>query len=145
MLLDGTKQRIKVTDFGLSQSTATQTHTTQGGGAAGTFAFMAPELMSEGIFTEKADVYSYGVVVWECVTCKHPWSNVANMMQILNCVVIKNMRPPLTDEEANSAPADILELMQQCWDKDEHVRPVFSEVSKITSGLARSFASHPGN
>ena len=139
MLLDGTKQRIKVTDFGLSQSTDTQTHTTQSGGAAGTFAYMAPELMSEGIFTEKADVYSYGVVVWECVTCKHPsWSNVASMMQILSCVVMKNMRPPLTDEEEEATPAGVLELMRQCWDKDENARPTFSEVSQITSGLVRS-------
>ena len=55
-----------------------------------------------------------------------------------NNVVMKNMRPPLTDEEEEATPAGVLELMRQCWDKDENARPTFSEVSQITSGLVRS-------
>ena len=68
VLLDNDK-RCKVTDFGLSKSddlnTAATMATAAGGGAKGTPAYMAPELLQENIFTEKGDVYAFAVVIWE--------------------------------------------------------------------------------
>ncbi len=51
-LLDAARRRCKVTDFGLSKSDDLNTMATQatrGGGAKGTPAYMAPELLSENI------------------------------------------------------------------------------------------------
>ena len=50
--LDAARRRCKVTDFGLSKSDDLNTMATQatrGGGAKGTPAYMAPELLSENI------------------------------------------------------------------------------------------------
>jgi serine/threonine protein kinase len=55
---------IKVSDFGLSK------HASSGGNTRmGTLNWIAPEILrNAGPFTEKADVFSYGIVVWEIFT-----------------------------------------------------------------------------
>ena len=73
VLLDH-RERAKVTDFGLSKSADLATHTggaTSAGGAAGTTTFMAPELLLDNEFSEKGDVYSFGIVMWEVLICSH--------------------------------------------------------------------------
>ena len=70
VLLDGAR-RCKVTDFGLSKSedlNTAATQSTMGGGAKGTPAYMAPELLDSNTFTEKTDVYAYGMIVFEVLT-----------------------------------------------------------------------------
>jgi len=43
---------------------------------AGTIAYMAPECFAgEFGVTEKSDVYSLGVLLWECITGSRPWEN----------------------------------------------------------------------
>ncbi|XP_020586544.1 cysteine-rich receptor-like protein kinase 2 [Phalaenopsis equestris] len=66
VLLDE-KFRAKISDFGLARYFAEdQSHVSTG--LAGTFGYMAPEYIVHGQLTEKADIYSYGVLVLEIVT-----------------------------------------------------------------------------
>jgi serine/threonine protein kinase len=53
-----------VADFGLSK-VYMQTMQTMTGGL-GTFQWMAPEVLANQRYSEKADVYSFGIVMWEC-------------------------------------------------------------------------------
>ena len=39
---------------------------------AGTFAWAAPELLMGGRCSEKVDIYSFGVVLWELATSERP-------------------------------------------------------------------------
>merc|ERR1719271_1088958 len=72
--------RGKISDFGLGKAddlkTATTTTTMRDGGLAGTPAFMAPELLDENVFTEKSDVYSYAIVLWEIYDRGIPWAGL---------------------------------------------------------------------
>lgn len=39
---------------------------------AGTFAWAAPELLMGGRCSDKVDMFSFGVVLWELATCERP-------------------------------------------------------------------------
>ncbi|ARD41794.1 Stk1 family PASTA domain-containing Ser/Thr kinase [Actinomyces gaoshouyii] len=63
----------KVADFGLARAVteATQTST---GNILGTVAYLAPELITSGASTPRADVYSVGVMLFELLTGEQPFS-----------------------------------------------------------------------
>ncbi|XP_042500947.1 cysteine-rich receptor-like protein kinase 2 isoform X2 [Macadamia integrifolia] len=76
ILLDD-KLKPKITDFGLARSFAEdQTHLSTG--VAGTLGYMAPEYVVHGHLTEKADVYSFGVLILEIVTGQRCSSGVGS-------------------------------------------------------------------
>ena len=132
VLLDGSR-RCKVTDFGLSKSESLNTAATQstmgGGGAKGTPAYMAPELLQSNTFTEKTDVYAYGMIVFEVLAGDTPWSGL-NQMQIMMQVCIQKDRPKLD----GGAPADLVALMQRCWDHEPDARPTFAAIKAELRG-----------
>ena len=53
---------MKITDFGLSRRDQSQSELMTG--QAGTFHWMAPEILENKAYTHKADVYSYGVIIF---------------------------------------------------------------------------------
>ena len=53
---------IKVADFGLARALESVAPLTEG---LGTFQWMAPEVLARQAYSEKADVYAFGIVVWE--------------------------------------------------------------------------------
>lgn len=65
--------------FGLSQVKSATFLTAKSHG--GTPEWMAPEILRNERCDEKSDVYSYGVVLYELVTGKEPWSEL-NPMQV---------------------------------------------------------------
>ncbi|KAK7307233.1 hypothetical protein VNO77_40112 [Canavalia gladiata] len=66
ILLDA-KLRAKIADFGLARSfQEDKSHISTA--IAGTLGYMAPEYLAHGQLTEKADVYSFGVLLLEIVT-----------------------------------------------------------------------------
>ncbi|XP_073262287.1 uncharacterized protein [Populus alba] len=64
----------KIGDLGLSK---VKQHTLVSGGVRGTLPWMAPELLSgkNHMVTEKIDVYSFGIVMWELLTGEEPYAN----------------------------------------------------------------------
>ena len=75
--------QVKVTDFGLARTlNEMQTMAPGGGGAhmtglAGTFHWMAPEVLaSQANYSHKADIYSYGIVMWEIMAREPPFKGL---------------------------------------------------------------------
>ncbi len=60
---------VKLVDFGVASAKNRLTHTTTGT-LKGKHAYMAPELLSEGGFDRRADLFSVGIVLWEALTLR---------------------------------------------------------------------------
>lgn len=115
--------RAKVCDFGIAKF-KDRTFLSTANGQAGTPAYMAPELFEHASATEKVDVYSFAILMWECLTGKIPWGHVPSPMQIIYYVGVLQQRPKLPA----TAPEELKVLIKECWHEDPHQRPDFREI-----------------
>ncbi|KAL0673757.1 hypothetical protein Bca4012_001738 [Brassica carinata] len=65
---------VKICDFGLSRIMTDENM--KDTSSAGTPEWMAPELIRQEPFTEKCDIFSLGVIMWELSTLRKPWEGV---------------------------------------------------------------------
>ena len=166
--------RAKVADFGIAKSredcvatgaeaflaTNGTTGVITGGGAAGTPAYMAPELFRDApVAGEASDAYSFGVVLWECLTGKTPWGWLRDPVQIVFAVAVEGKRLPFPLEgERKSEDAEDAKtltkkknaaaeteksvffraLLERCWAEDPRARPGFEEIGEVLRGLRAS-------
>ena len=112
----------KVTDFGLSRFTA-MSGSEQMTGQAGTYQWMAVEVIKGQSYTEKVDVFSFGVIMWEVLTGEVPYLGM-QPIQIVSAVVTENQRPPIP----SSMPHDQASLIRSCWDLNPRIRPSFDDI-----------------
>ena len=127
--------RVKLTDFGLSKSKSivtTSTGRTSANGPAGTMTHMAPELLLKNEFTEKTDVYAFGITMWEVLTYDIAWKDCVHQAQI-NAQVGDGKRPSPIPEGIHR---ELVELMTDCWSGDPYVRPKFEDIVPQLRGLA---------
>ncbi|XP_077978736.1 mitogen-activated protein kinase kinase kinase 20-like [Glandiceps talaboti] len=110
---------IKLCDFGASRFMGSTTKMS----LAGTFPWMAPEVIQSLPVSETADTFSYGVVLWELLTREVPFKGLEGI-QVAWIVVDKNERLTVP----TSCPRLFADLMQQCWDEDAKKRPSFPEI-----------------
>ncbi|KAM1004260.1 uncharacterized protein LOC126585655 [Malus sylvestris] len=123
-LKDPQRPICKVGDFGLSKI---KRNTLVTGGVRGTLPWMAPELLngSSSKVSEKVDVFSFGIVLWEILTGEEPYANM-HYGAIIGGIVNNTLRPhvpPYCDPEWEL-------LMEQCWAADPVARPSFTEITK---------------
>ncbi|RLM99700.1 uncharacterized protein C2845_PM06G32720 [Panicum miliaceum] len=122
-LRDPQRPICKVGDFGLSRI---KRNTLVSGGVRGTLPWMAPELLngSSSRVSEKVDVFSFGIVLWEILTGEEPYANM-HCGAIIGGIVNNTLRPPIPE---NCDP-DWRKLMEQCWSANPDARPSFTEVT----------------
>jgi serine/threonine protein kinase len=83
--------RVKIVDFGIARL-ADQTRMTRAGDLMGTTAYVAPEQFVEEGADHRADLWSLGVVVYEMVTGRLPWSG-ADDRELVSAIVKRQPRP----------------------------------------------------
>ena len=96
----------------------------------GTITHMAPEILMKGYVSKAADVYAFGVTMYELFTEKAAYSNVP-APHIGHSITAGDLRP----EFPESTPADFKELAALCWVKDPEARPSFATVLEKLVGL----------
>lgn len=72
ILMDG-KEHVKITDFGIAMALSA-TSITQTNSVLGTVHYLSPEQARGGTATKKSDIYSLGIVLYELLTGKLPFS-----------------------------------------------------------------------
>ncbi|KAI5065962.1 hypothetical protein GOP47_0018586 [Adiantum capillus-veneris] len=122
----------KVGDLGLSK---VKHQTMVSGGVRGTLPWMAPELLngSSSLVSDKVDVFSFGIVMWELLTNEEPYANM-HYGAIIGGIVNNTLRPPVPswcDPAWKS-------LMEKCWAADPGDRPTFLEISAELRAMATS-------
>lgn len=120
---DSSRPICKVGDFGLSKI---KRNTLVSGGVRGTLPWMAPELLNGGSnkVSEKVDVFSFGIVLWEILTREEPYANM-HYGAIIGGIVNNTLRPTIPSD----CDPEWRRLMEQCWSPDPVVRPSFTEIT----------------
>ncbi|XP_053143387.1 mitogen-activated protein kinase kinase kinase 7 isoform X3 [Hemicordylus capensis] len=121
---------LKICDFGTACDI--QTHMTNNKGSA---AWMAPEVFEGSNYSEKCDVFSWGIILWEVITRRKPFDEIGGPAFRIMWAVHNGTRPPLI----KNLPKPIESLMTRCWSKDPSQRPSMEEILKIMIHLMQYF------
>jgi len=90
-------------------------------------AWVAPETLEKRIWSAKTDVYSFGVMIYELMTRKHPYSG----MKIEDVTKgVRNAHEPLRPHIDGWWPSDVAELATDCMAHQPHDRPTILMVNQ---------------
>ncbi|KAK7409886.1 hypothetical protein VNO78_00269 [Psophocarpus tetragonolobus] len=121
---------VKVADFGVARM-----HDQSGIMTAetGTYRWMAPEVISHQPYDHKADIFSFGIVLWELLTGKLPYEHLSPLQAAVG-VIQKGLRPKIP----NHTHPNLVELLHWCWHQDSSLRPDFSEILEFLRHLTKT-------
>ncbi|GJN34510.1 hypothetical protein PR202_gb23175 [Eleusine coracana subsp. coracana] len=97
----------------------------------GTYRWMAPEVIEHKPYDHKADVFSFGILMWELLTGKIPYEYLTPLQAAVG-VVQKGLRPTIPKHTHTK----LAELLQKCWQQDPAERPDFSEILESLQRIA---------
>ena len=120
-ILIGKNEVIKISDFGTSRAWAGDQSTCMS--FAGTVAWMAPEVIRNEPCNEKVDIWSFGVCLWELLTCEVPYRNV-DSSAIIWGVGSNSLQLPIP----STCPEGFKLLVKQCWAAKPRNRPSFKHI-----------------
>jgi len=80
--------------------------------------------------TTYSDIYSFAMLILECITEEVPFSNLTRDAAVLHARTIKGQCPPRPDgqDRKNHVPDDLWELMMRCWAVRPDQRPTMEQV-----------------
>ncbi|CAL5346186.1 unnamed protein product [Camellia sinensis] len=111
---------VKICDFGLSRVLTTRPM--RDASSAGTPEWMAPELIHNEPFTEKCDIFSLGVIIWELCTLNRPWEGIPSV-QVVYAVANDGLRLEIPEGPLGKLIAD-------CWSEPDE-RPSWTLIYYI--------------
>jgi serine/threonine protein kinase len=134
--------RVKITDFGIARITD-QVPLTATGQVMGTVQYISPEQAMGHPASPASDIYSLGIVAYECLAGYRPFSGES---QVAIAMAQINDSPPTLP---TSVPKPVRDLVLTCIAKDPSDRPVFaarlaSEAETLRQD-EKEILSTPGN
>eukprot|EP00793_Prasinoderma_coloniale_P002458 PRCOL_00001940-RA len=137
----------RLIDFGMSRCEGHHT------ASVGTAAWTAPEIMRAGAGGEgskaavsgKGDIYAFGVLLWELLSCELPWKGLTSVQVIMRVALDGARLPELGEDRLLGEPARhaVHRLARRCLSSDPGQRPSIDEVItelRAVRRLARSSA-----
>ena len=119
--------RAKIADFGMSVTNFGQELTAE----TGTYRWMAPEVIRHESYSSNADVYSFGIVLWQLITREIPFDTLSPVQTAY--AVAEGERPIIP----SSTPEPLRRIICACWDEDSQRRPSFTYISMALADYAK--------
>ncbi|KAF9823429.1 hypothetical protein SFRURICE_006642 [Spodoptera frugiperda] len=120
---------LKITDFGLAREVYKTTRMS----AAGTYAWMPPEVIKHSTFSHASDVWSYGVLLWELLTGETPYKGI-DALAVAYGVAVNKLTLPIP----STCPEPWRVLMEACWRSNPRERPLFPEILEQLEKIRQS-------
>ncbi|GBC45062.1 kinase-like domain-containing protein [Rhizophagus irregularis DAOM 181602=DAOM 197198] len=114
-----------ISDFGLSGPVDKTANTNE---IYGVIPYMAPEVLRGKPYTKAADIYSFGIIMWELTSGIPAFNNRSHDFD-LSLDICKGLRPKIVE---CTLPVYV-RLMKRCWDSDPNKRPTADELVEILS------------
>lgn len=120
-------EEVRLFDFGLARLCPGTAHHNQKlyTGATGTIRYMAPEVARCQPYGFTADVYSFGLLLWQICTLRRPYPKLSGD-KLMRTVANSGKLPPLR----YLASPDMRSLIQACCDQNATARPTFATICK---------------
>jgi serine/threonine protein kinase len=96
----------KIADFGMSVANAGQELTAE----TGTYCYMAPKVIRHESYSSNTNVYSFGIVLWQLITCDIPFATMAPIQAAF--AVVEGRWPEIPP----ATPPRLQEIITSCWD-----------------------------
>ncbi|ELP85971.1 serine-threonine protein kinase, putative [Entamoeba invadens IP1] len=119
---------IKITDFGTAALLSSQIEEK----GLGTPVYLAPESFTEDVYTEKSDIFSFGITCWEVFYQQEPYSEFKSIFEIKNFVKSGNRLK--IDEKM---PEELKRMTERCWDSTPEKRGNFEECTHVLEALVK--------
>lgn len=98
---------------------------------------MSPQVLSEGNYSSKSDVWSFGVCLWECcMYAMDPYPGLTDE------AVVEQVQKGQRMKQPHGVPDDIYQVMQRCWHMSPRSRPDFEDLLSALQGLCRCVELH---
>ncbi|NXH73549.1 ROS1 kinase, partial [Hydrobates tethys] len=124
---------VKIGDFGLARDIYKNDYYRKRGEGLLPVRWMAPESLIDGVFTNRSDVWAFGVLVWETLTLgQQPYPGFSNTE------VLHHVQSGGRLESPNNCPDDLCDLMTRCWAQEPHNRPTFSYIQDKLQDIRHS-------
>jgi eukaryotic-like serine/threonine-protein kinase len=127
-------ERFKVTDFGISRTTASQM--TEAGSIVGTAQYLSPEQARGAPVDQRSDVYSVGIVLYELLTGKLPFTG-ETPLEIAMKHLSEVPKPPSELREEVSPDLDMIvlrALAKDPADRFESAEEMEKELARVAGG-----------
>ena len=120
-ILISNEGRIKIADFGLARGELLgTTMTAESSVILGSVSYLSPEQVQRGVADSRSDIYSLGIVFFECVTGQKPFQGDDPVQIAISHV---NERVPAPSSLKPSLSPDVDLLVQRSTDLDPDKRP----------------------
>ncbi len=118
-----------LSDFGIAKDMITNPGITMSGNTPGTPAYAAPEQLSGLPVTPRTDLYSLGILLYECLAGEHPFPNAP----------LRHLRDPLPPVPVPGIPKEVDLVIAKATAKEPENR--FASAPELAAALRR--AVHP--
>lgn len=115
--------------------------------------WLAPEVMQKGRYETFADVYAYGIIMWEMCSRAFPFDEFpeakSDFRTALEDAIVGGLRPNVDDKIEPELPLSAssnmciplyAELAKECWQTDRYKRPTFARVISTLQDIRAQMA-----